>query len=106
MGADGDHYECKNPDHTHMEKRVDSLENGHRFLSDQITKNTALTEEVKKDTSEIVAIFKSMQTLGAVVIILGKVAKWITVVSAAGLVIWALVYGLIHGLPPPPTEHR
>lgn len=50
-----------------------------------------LAEHTKKDTGEIIEFFNSAKGAFNVLGWLGRIAKWVTAISAAAVVLWALV---------------
>jgi len=69
---------------TELAHRVSKVEDG-------LAANTALTQKIHNDTSAIVEFFEAAKGAFTVLGWLGKVAKWVTAISAAGAVVWALV---------------
>lgn len=70
-------------------------------LSDKIDVNTAATNDIKKNTDELVDLFRA----GTVVIGFfrgcGVVAKWFGSIGISLALLWGLIYAFIHGGPPP-----
>jgi hypothetical protein len=63
-------------------------------LAGQVEHNTKVTEEIKKNTDEIVGVFKAIQGWITVAGWLGKAAKWFTLCAiAVGIFIVALKTG-------------
>ena len=60
-------------------------------VEDGLAANTALTQKIHQDTSAMVEFFEAAKGAFTVLGWLGKVAKWVTAISAAGAVVWALV---------------
>lgn len=69
---------------TELAHRVSKVEDG-------LAANTALTQKIHNDTSAMVEFFEAAKGAFTVLGWLGKVAKWVTAISAAGAVVWALV---------------
>lgn len=64
----------------HLEQHVADLRVRAAHLEDAIKANTAVTEAIKQDTSEMVALMKGGRALGSMM-------KWIGMV-AAGVAVW------------------
>ncbi len=73
--------------------RLAALENGHSTLSRQIEINTAVTQSIKADTKELIALFKTFKTLFKFLGYLVPVSKFILTVGATLLFIWLLYKG-------------
>lgn len=76
-------------------ERMDTFD---RRLAENTEKTDAgllLTKEIKANTDDIVAFFEAGKGFFQVVRIVGTIAKWVTTVAAAAVVIWALTkYGI------------
>jgi hypothetical protein len=77
-----------------MESRISALENNHRQLEVRLTEldkkvadNTEITNSIKDDTSQIVALFKASK-LGATII------QWLATVGGGLIIAYAAYKGL------------
>lgn len=69
-------------------------------LDDRVKKLELDVAAIKKDTSELVLIFKNAKLGVHILVGLGKIAKWVGSVAVACIAIWALIYGIKAGIPP------
>ena len=61
--------------------------------------NTDLTREIKSNTDEIVAFFVVGKGFFRVVRFIGSMAKWVTMIAAAAVTVWALFrYGVAEAM--------
>ena len=60
-------------------------------ITERMYRVEELAEHTKKDTGEIIEFFEAAKGAFTVLGWLGKVAKWVTAISAAAAIIWALV---------------
>ena len=58
-------------------------------MEDRIEENTNLTKTIAGNTAEIVEFFQAGKGFFTIVRVVGTIAKWITAVAAAGLIMWA-----------------
>lgn len=90
-----------------MIRRVAALEEAHAELSatqakmlKSLEENTTATNTIAVNTAAIVEFFEAGKGFFRVAGFIGKAAKWITTVAAAGIIVWAAIkLGL--GFPPP-----
>lgn len=61
----------------------------------QLAINTAATKRIETNTAFLVNLFTVADTASHFLAWLGKVAKWITSIAAAALIIWAFSQGKI-----------
>lgn len=65
----------------------------------RLAENTTLTAAIKSNTDEIVRFFEAGKGFFQVVRVVGTIAKWVTTVAAAFVVIWALAkYGVSNAI--------
>ena len=74
-------------------ERLDSLESGHVLLQTAVNKNSAVVEEIKKDTGDIIEFFDNAAGFIKTVTWLGSVAK---ILLIAGSSLAALWYAITH----------
>ncbi len=72
-----------------IERRTGILEKGMDDLREQIAENTDTTNAIKRDTSQIVTLFKASQ-LGA------SIVKWLATVGGGAIVAYAAFKGVMH----------
>lgn len=70
-------------------------------LSDKIDENTKATNEIKKNTEELVDLFKAGTVVVSFFRNLGVLAKWLSSVVIALAIMWGVIYSFLHGGPPP-----
>ena len=71
-----------------IERRTLALEHGMQDLHEKLNVNTETTNAIKRDTSQIVALFKASQ-LGA------SIVKWCATVGGGAIVAYAAFKGLM-----------
>lgn len=72
-----------------ISERMGALEAGHQSLANQIKANTELTEGIKKNTDELMSVFKAIKGAITVAGWGGTLAKWVTVVAiGVGVVVY------------------
>ena len=75
-----------------MGERMDGFDNA-------LFANTLLTREIKANTDEIVAFFVAGKGFFRVVKFIGSMAKWVTMIAAAAVTVWALFrYGVAEAM--------
>jgi hypothetical protein len=70
---------------------MDTLEEGHRSLSRQVSDNTRITQSIKSDTREILEVFQTVKGGYKFFEAISKLAKpfvWIVGPVAAGYASW------------------
>lgn len=72
---------------TAVERRADALDVRMAEFAEEIRKNTETTNSIKKDTSQIVALFKASE-IGA------RIIKWCAGVGSALIIGYAALKGL------------
>ena len=72
-----------------IERRTGLLEKGMDDLREKIAENTDTTNAIKRDTSQIVTLFKASQ-LGA------SIVKWLATVGGGAIVAYAAFKGVMH----------
>ena len=60
-------------------------------MTARVSRVEELAEHTKQDTGEIIEFFEAAKGAFTVLGWLGKIAKWVTAISAAAAVVWALV---------------
>lgn len=73
-----------------IHERMESFDKAMRDQAEALKANTTLTQEVKKNTEQIVDFFNAGRGFFTVVRFLGFVAVWITKVAAAAGIVWVL----------------
>lgn len=73
------------------EERVADLARQHQLFQAEMVKNTEATEAVKKDTGAMLEVFNSWRGAMAALEFLAKVAKWVTAIGSAGVVIYVFL---------------
>ena len=73
------------------EQRVAELAEQHRVFQAEMTKNTAATEAVKKDTGEMLEVFNSWKGAMVALEFLAKVAKWFSAIAGAGVIVYVFL---------------
>lgn len=87
-----DHMEwCKDVD-----RRLDDGAKTMKGLHEAIAENTTATNNIKTDTSELIALLNSFKGAFKVLEIVGKLAKPIAAIAGAGVALWALFSGKGH----------
>lgn len=81
-----------------LEERVMSLESSHSELKSAIAKNTELTEDIKKNTGDIIAFFNSVRVGVGVIYTFGKFIRWLGKLALSLIAILSIVAGLAYYL--------
>lgn len=82
-----------NEQHRQNTVRLDRLEKAYSDLRDEFTQHKVLTQEIKADTGELVAILKYSKGVLKFFTLIAQISKFITVIGAASLVVWLIVKG-------------
>lgn len=83
-----------------LRDRVGRLETGMADLKEDVAENTAATKRIETNTSSIVEFFGAMEGLFKVVNWMGKVAKPISYILAAGAALVGLFTAWKSGIGP------
>lgn len=73
--------------------RMDSMDEQIQANTTEIKANTAITLRVEKNTGEVLEVFSAVKGGFRVLEWIGKGAKWLAAISAAGLVLWKVFTG-------------
>lgn len=84
----------------------DSLTRDVELLKSGLAANIALTQNIDKNTSEIIEFWKAAEGGIKVLGYLGRIAKWVGMVAATITAIYAAIYTLTHWGGPPPTSTK
>ncbi len=72
-----------------IERRTFALERSMSELTEKLEQNTETTNSIKRDTAQIVALFKASQ-LGA------SIVKWCATVGGGAIIAYAAFKGVMH----------
>lgn len=73
------------------EVRVAELAEQHKTFQAELSKNTTSTEGVEKNTKEMLEVFNSWKGAMVALEFLAKVAKWVSAIAGAGVLVYALL---------------
>ena len=89
-----------------VKRQITTLQEGHAKLNSQMVENTELTQGVKKDTEQLVALFKTGTAIFNFIETVGTIAKFVTYCGVCCMMIAGAVYAWItHSTPPSPPSH-
>lgn len=106
----GDPSECpvgpdrrrEDPRWAQIHDRMEGFDAAMRQQAQALAENTSVTNAIKANTDEIVQFFEAGKGFFAVVRWTGVAAKWVTTISAALVVLWAVAkFGLAEILKDP-----
>ena len=87
----GQKYERRHNDYTRrfdtIDTRIDSITRKQSEIDRDLSLNTQVTQEIKKDTAALVALFNGSKVLGAII-------KWVVAVAVGIAGAWAWVKGI------------
>lgn len=78
----------------HLETRIVNVETAVDALGDDVRDNTKLTQEIHRNTVEMVELFATAKGGFKVVGWFGTFAKWVAGVLAAVAAVWAGIYAI------------
>lgn len=74
-----------------LEQRVERLETEVAAMKASIQKNTEVVDAIKRDTEELIGLFKGSVAIGR---FFGPILKWGFAVGASAVAIWAGLRGM------------
>lgn len=90
-----------------MKNKIADLETGHnnillnmQDLKAKLDTNTTDTKAIKENTDFLVTLFSGAKAGARLIILLGKIAKWVGGIAIAVTATWTLVAAFKTGIPP------
>lgn len=71
---------------------IDLLKSQHGEIRAAVDENTAVTNEIKTNTEELIEFFKAGKGFFTTVGYVAKFAKWLTAIAAAVGAVWAAMH--------------